>query len=90
MGLIDIISGHVNVAINKNEDLSEKRLAICKECPLYKETPMGPICNPRLYINENNKTDYSDRPKIGYRKGCGCALNRKTKLPAAKCIVMKW
>ena len=71
MGLIDIISGHVNEAINKNEDLSEKRLAICKECPLYKETPMGPICNPRLYINEDNKTDYSDRPKIGYRKGCG-------------------
>ena len=33
MGLIDIISGHVNEAINKNEDLSEKRLAICKECP---------------------------------------------------------
>ena len=36
MGLIDIISGHVNEAINKNEDLSEKRLAICKECPLKK------------------------------------------------------
>ena len=49
MGLIDIISGHVNEAINKNEDLSEKRLAICKECPLYKETPMGPICNPRFW-----------------------------------------
>ena len=28
MGLIDIISGHVNEAINKNEDLSEKRLAV--------------------------------------------------------------
>ena len=90
MGWIDIISGHVDEALGKNEDLSEKRLAVCKECPLYKETPMGPICNPRLYINENNKTDYSDRPKIGYRKGCGCALNRKTKLPAAKCTVMKW
>ena len=47
MGLIDIISGHVNEAINKNEDLSEKRLAICKECLLYKNDPeKGPICNP--------------------------------------------
>ena len=90
MGLIDIISGHVNEAINKNEDLTKKSLAIWKECPLYKETPMGPICNPRLYINEDNKTDYSDRPKIGYRKGCGCVLSRKVKLPHAKCIVGRW
>ena len=77
MGLIDIISGHVNEAINKNEDLSEKRLAICKECPLYKETPMGPICNPRLYINENNKTDYSDRPKLDIEKDADVLLIEK-------------
>ena len=45
MGWIDIISGHVDEALwkKRNEDLSEKRLAVCKECPLYKETPMGPI-----------------------------------------------
>lgn len=51
---------------------------------------MGPICNPRLYINENNKTDYSDRPKIGYRKGCGCRLSAKTRLAYARCLVNKW
>ena len=45
---------------------------------------------PRLYINENNKTDYSDRPKIGYRKGCGCRLSAKTRLAHARCLVKKW
>lgn len=90
MGMLDIINGHANEALGKNEELFKTRLAICKECPLYKETPMGIICNPRLYINEENKTDYSDRPKIGYRKGCGCVLSRKAKLPHAKCIVGKW
>lgn len=68
MGLIDIISGHVNEAINKNEDLSEKRLAICKECPLYKETPMGPICNPRLYINEIIKQTIQIDQKLDIEK----------------------
>ena len=90
MGLLDIISGHTNEALGKNEELSETRLAICKECPLFKETAMGMICNPRLYINEENKTDYSVRPKIGYRKGCGCRLQAKTRLPHSRCIVGKW
>lgn len=74
---------------NGNE-LYEKRIAICKECPLYKETSIGPICNPRLYISETDKQTVSDRPKIGHKKGCGCSLARKNKLPNAKCIVGKW
>lgn len=91
MGQIsDIINGHVNEALGKNEDIKEKRMKICKECPLYKETPMGPVCNSRLYISESDKTTVSDRPKIGYRRGCGCILARKTKLPNARCIVLKW
>ena len=85
----DIINGHVNEALGKNEDTKKERMAICKECPLYKETPMGPICNPRLYINESDKKSVSDRPRIGYKRGCGCALTRKTRLPYAKCIVLK-
>lgn len=88
--IIDVINGHVNEALGRNEGLYEERMKVCKECPLYKETPMGPICNPRLYISESDKITISDRPKIGYKRGCGCALNRKTKLPSAKCIVMKW
>lgn len=91
MGQItDIINGHVNEALGKNEDIKEERMNICKKCPLYKETPMGPICNPRLYINETDKESISDIPKIGYKRGCGCRLTAKTRLPNGKCIILKW
>ena len=80
-----------NFYISKNTEkyAPDGRMNICKKCPLYKETPMGPICNPRLYINESDKKSVSDRPRIGYKRGCGCALTRKTRLPYAKCIVLK-
>ena len=44
----DIINGHVNEVLGRNESLSEQRLKICKTCPLYKEGPIGAICNPNL------------------------------------------
>lgn len=87
--ILDIIDGHVNEMFNANEELYEERMKVCKECPLYKETPIGPICNPKLYINITDKTSVIDRSKIGYKSGCGCRLNAKTRLPHGKCIVGK-
>ena len=40
--------------INENDlsDFAKKRLAICKECLLYKNDPeKGPICNPAKYMS---------------------------------------
>lgn len=85
---MDIVEGHVNEAFNRNEELFEKRMKICKECPLYKETPLGPVCNPNLYINEAG--DVSTIRKHGYVKGCSCRLSPKTRAVNAKCIVNKW
>lgn len=66
----------------------EKRLNICKQCPLWKETITGPICNPNKWINpEDGKTSYF--PKDGYIKGCGCALKHKCADPKSKCIIGK-
>lgn len=91
MGQItDIINGHINEALGKNEDLFEQRIQICKKCPLYKETLAGPVCNSKLYINIVDKETVSDRPKVGYRRGCSCRLTSKCRLPHAKCIVEKW
>lgn len=73
-----------------SKELQLKRLEICKQCGLYKETPEGPICNSKLYINELDKNSISSRPKFGYKKGCGCNINKKIKFPRAKCIVLKW
>lgn len=72
------------------DDLYENRMKICKECPLYLDSPMGARCNSRLYLSEADKKTVSDRPKLGFRAGCGCLLERRTKLLHAKCVIGKW
>lgn len=37
------------------DDLYENRMKICKECPLYLDSPMGARCNSRLYLSEADK-----------------------------------
>lgn len=67
----------------------EERLNICKQCPLWKETINGPICNPNKWINpQNGKFSYF--PKDGYIKGCGCLLERRVLNSDAKCVANKW
>ena len=67
----------------------EKRLEICKQCPLWKETINGPICNPNKWINpQDGKSSYF--PKDGYIKGCNCLLKHKAADPKSKCIAGKW
>ena len=54
--VIDILQGHVNEAFNREEDLSRSRLAICKQCPLYKESEaFGPTCDSNKYISPDGK-----------------------------------
>lgn len=73
-----------------NEELYNERLTICENCPLGLKTARGLICNPKLYINKEDKISVSNVPKIGYVRGCSCALNFKCKHEYSKCIVGKW
>ena len=44
--------------INENDlsDFAKERLAICKQCLLYKVDPeKGPICNPAKYMSPDGK-----------------------------------
>lgn len=86
----NIIEGHVNEVLDNHQDLYEERMKICKECGLYKETMMGPVCNPRLYISIEDKTTISEIPKLGFKRGCGCRLNAACRAKFKKCIVEKW
>ena len=88
--MIDIIEGHLNELFNREEDLSKKRIKICKSCPLYKiDSVLGELCNSKLYLNpETNQT--STYPRKGYYNGCGCLLNRKIKIIGGKCPINKW
>lgn len=72
------------------DELYEKRMKICKECPLYLETPAGARCNSRLYLSESDKTTVSNKPKVGFRSGCNCLLSHRNKLPYVKCSLGKW
>lgn len=91
MGMIkDIVNGHVNEVLGKNQELFEKRIQICKKCGLYKDTPLGPVCNSKLYISNEDKTTISQTPKIGYVRGCSCRLHSKLRVSGARCIVNKW
>lgn len=89
MSIKQILTGHLNELLGRGEDLSGARLLVCKDCPLYKETKLGPQCNPALYLNaETGETSVTK--KEGYIRGCGCRLNAKTRNEDAECPNGKW
>lgn len=89
MGLKAIIDGHVKEALGSNQNISDQRMMICRECPLYKETALGPVCNSRLYLNTSTG-EVSTTKRKGFQNGCGCRLNSKTRLTYSRCPVGKW
>lgn len=88
MEIGNIIKGHVNEFLGLNEDISEKRMQICKKCPIFKDS-LGGICNNRLWLDPKTD-DVSYEYKEGYFRGCGCRLQAKTKLSKAICPANKW
>jgi len=89
MEVDQIVRGFLNQAMNKEVDLYESRMKICRECKLYKPDGMfGEQCNSKLYLNpETNKI--STVPKPGYKNGCGCSLKAKTRVKQASCPLNK-
>ena len=88
MEIGNIVSGHINEVLGLNEDVSEKRIEICKKCPLYKNV-LGGQCNSRLWLNPETG-EVSNRERDGFFKGCGCRLQAKTRVLRAKCPANKW
>jgi hypothetical protein len=85
-----IVKGTVNNILNKEVDLYNERIKICKECKLYLATGIvGPICNPNLYLNTKTN-EISKTAKIGFKRGCGCLLASKTRVKETKCLLNKW
>lgn len=71
-----------------NKEVSEKRMKICRACPLY-TIKFGGTCNSKLYLNPNTG-EVSPFPKNGFIKGCGCVLQKKTLDPIGGCPAGKW
>lgn len=72
---------------NTKEQNIEKRLEICKNCPIY-SVNRG-ICNPKLYLNPVTN-DVSSEAKSGYVRGCGCNVYFKAKNKLNHCNAGKW
>lgn len=83
-----IVQGHANELFGLNKDISKERLQICYSCPLYSQK-LGGICNNKLWLNPLTG-DISIEQKEGYKRGCGCRLLAKTRLPNAHCPLNKW
>ena len=78
--MFNIIKGHINEVLKKEQDLYLYRIGICKECPLYTNTKIGHLCDKAKYINKDDKITH----------GCGCRLDAKARLFDEKCILNKW
>lgn len=85
-----ILEGHKNNILNKNEDIYNERMKVCRSCKLYKDDIIfGAVCNKKLYLNpETNETSTTE--KEGFTRGCGCSLSAKTRVSEARCPVNKW
>lgn len=69
-------------------ELYESRMNICKQCPLYLETPNGPRCNNKKFIHPDGRTSWL--PKEGFIRGCNCLLVQKCANPKNHCVCGKW
>lgn len=84
----DIAEGHFKEITNKENELYESRIKICKECPIYSEGSFGPYCDSKKCVDK----DTHDFAYAGSNSicGCGCRLKAKLRLEKAHCVLEKW
>lgn len=84
----DIIEGHYNEITNKENELFNQRIKVCKNCPLYLDK-LGGICDSKKCWNTTKNT-LESFPGKDIICGCGCRLQAKLRLKNAKCVLNKW
>lgn len=71
-----------------NEELAEKRLEICRNCPISTNTDYGLRCDSSKYRNKEGEWSYL--PKEGMVRGCSCLLEKRVLDPNKHCVVDLW
>lgn len=84
-----IAEGHFNEITNKENDLYESRIKICRKCPLFTTSALGDICDSKKCWNTVEK-EISLYPGSNIICGCGCRLSAKLRLKGAKCVLGKF
>lgn len=83
-----IAEGWVNDALKLEQDLYNQRIPICKNCPLYSESKLGPMCDAKKCIDGNEVL--SSYPGNGKTCGCGCFIEKKVRVKNSKCVRGLW
>ena len=87
--MFNIIKGHINELLKKQQDLYKERIKICNECPLKTKTSLGVVCDNKKCIE--NDSIYSNKNKSPNAIcGCGCRLEAKLRLEDETCVLKKW
>jgi len=82
-----IVEGYSNYILGKEEELYEKRIKICKKCPLYNSEKDK--CDSKKCW-DTSKNELVDYPGNNIICGCGCYMSKKGRVPNAKCVLNKW
>lgn len=84
-----IIQGTFNNVFNLKGTLYDRRIAICRECPIKVKRFSIDVCADYLYLNPKTN-QIATSPLPGYYRGCGCILGSKTRVKDAHCPAGKW
>jgi len=86
----NIAEGWAKDVLNLEQKLHDERMKICLTCPLYTETSwLGKVCDAKKFYNPETG-EVTSYPGDGFVQGCGCALDKKTRVQSAHCVIDKW
>ena len=83
----DIAEGWTNYALDREKDLSEKRMKICIECPLYNND--NDRCDASKCINIKTG-EMAMGPGKDIVCGCNCFMKKASRSINKKCVLGKW
>lgn len=82
-----IAEGWTNDLLGREKELSESRMKICRECPLY-NSEKDTCDSKRCWDKEKEKlVDYPGKNVVC---GCGCFVKKASRVPSKKCVMNRW
>jgi hypothetical protein len=84
-----IAQGWAKKMLRQGEHLYNKRIVICRQCPLYNDNPtlLKEVCDAHRCVDPITlKVSYDDNAVCG----CGCELSAALRLENKKCVLKKW
>ena len=85
-----IAEGWAKDIVKAEQELHDKRMKICRECPLFDENGLlGPTCSSkRCYNTKTNSVELY--PSSDTICGCGCVMEKASRVKSKKCVLGKW